>query len=88
MIILQQHRVALHQTRLVEVVNPFNPQFQNAYERLSGGFEGLGYAAGQAKSLAMVEMSRVVAQQASFLSALDGFYFLIGVALIGGVIAF
>jgi MFS transporter, DHA2 family, multidrug resistance protein len=87
MIILQQHRVALHLTRLVEAVNPFNPIFQDTYARLSSGFENMGYAAGQSKSLALVELSRAVTQQASFLSALDGFYFLIGVALTGGVIA-
>jgi MFS transporter, DHA2 family, multidrug resistance protein len=87
MIILQQHRLAVHQTRLAESVNPFNPVFQNVYERLIAGFEGLGYAAAQAKGLALVEVDRIVVQQASFLSALDGFYFLIGVALIGSVIA-
>ncbi|WP_277186780.1 MFS transporter [Caballeronia sp. BR00000012568055] len=87
MIILQQHRLAVHQTRLAESVNPFNPLFQNTYERLVGGFESLGYGAAQAKGLAMGEISSIVTQQASFLSALDGFYFMIGVALVGGAIA-
>jgi MFS transporter, DHA2 family, multidrug resistance protein len=87
MIILQQHRLAVHQTRLVETVNPFNPLFQNAYERLTGGFETLGYNVVQAKALAMGEISSIVTQQANFLSALDGFYFVIGVALAGSAIA-
>jgi MFS transporter, DHA2 family, multidrug resistance protein len=87
MIILQQHRMAVHQSRLAESVNPFNPVFQASNEGLISGFEKLGYAAAQAKGLALAEISRIVAQQASFLSALDGFYFLIGVALAGGAIA-
>ncbi|WP_250454601.1 MFS transporter [Caballeronia sp. ATUFL_M2_KS44] len=87
MIILNQHRLALHQSRLGEHVNPFDPLFQVTYGRLIGGFEGQGYDAGQAKSLALNEISRMVTQQASFLSSLDGFYFVIGVALCASVIA-
>jgi MFS family permease len=87
MIILEQHREALHQTRLTEFVNPFNPTFQNSLDSLTHAFEALGHTAGDAKSLALVEISRIVTQQASFLSALDGFYFLIGVAICGGLFA-
>ncbi len=54
---------------------------------MTHGFEALGYAADQAHSLALAQIDRIVAQQANFLSAMDGFYFLIGVALVGGVIA-
>jgi MFS transporter, DHA2 family, multidrug resistance protein len=88
MIILEQHRLAVHQTRLAEAINPFNPSFQESFGKLSGGFEALGYAGNQASGLALAEMNRVVTQQASFLSALDGFAFVIGIALIGGAIAF
>jgi MFS transporter, DHA2 family, multidrug resistance protein len=87
MIILQQHRLAVHQTRLAESVNPFNPLFQSTFERLVGGFEALGYGTAQAKALAMGEIGSIVTQQANFLSALDGFYFMIGVALVGSAIA-
>ncbi len=59
-IILQQHRLAVHQTRLAESVNPFNPVFQDSFERLMHGFESLGYGAAQAKSLALVEVDRIV----------------------------
>jgi hypothetical protein len=87
MIILEQHRQAVHQTRLTEFVNPFNPVFQNTLGRLVSAFEGMGHTASDAKGLALVEISRVVGQQASFLSALDGFYFLIAVAVGGGLFA-
>ena len=42
---------------------------------------------GAAHSLAFVEVSKRVSQQASFLSSLDGFHFLIGVAMCGGIFA-
>jgi hypothetical protein len=87
MIILEQHRMAMHESRLAESVSAFNPLFQNTYEKLTGGFEALGYSAAQAKSLALAEVGRIVTQQASFLSSLDGFYFLIGVALCASVVA-
>ncbi|WP_250474794.1 MFS transporter [Caballeronia sp. GAFFF1] len=87
MIILEQHRMAVHESRLAESVSAFNPLFQNTYEKLTGGFAALGYGAEQAKSLALAEVGRIVTQQASFLSSLDGFYFLIGVALCASVLA-
>jgi MFS transporter, DHA2 family, multidrug resistance protein len=86
-IILEQHRVALHQTRLVETVNPYNPAFASAFEGLSGAFQHMGHGAAEARSLALVEISRLVAQQANFLSSIDGFYYLIGIALCASVIA-
>jgi len=88
MIILEQHRMAVHQARLAEFVNPFNPLFDATCEKLASAFEALGYGAAQAQSLALAEVARTVTQQASFLSSLDGFYFLVGVALCGSVIAF
>ncbi|WP_404989383.1 MULTISPECIES: MFS transporter [unclassified Caballeronia] len=87
-IILEQHRAAVHQTRLVERVNPFDPVFQETYARLIGGFEALGRNAADAKGLALAEIGRAVTQQASFLSSLDGFWFVMGVALCGAALAF
>jgi MFS family permease len=86
-IILEQHRVALHQTRLAESVNPYNPIFQNAYEGLLNGFQHMGHSVSDAKALALVEINGLVTQQANFLSSLDGFYYIIGVALVASVIA-
>ncbi|WP_322009117.1 MFS transporter [Paraburkholderia sp. J12] len=86
-IIIEQHRQALHQSRLAEFVNPLNPVYQNTLATLTQAFESLGRTRGEAHGLAIVQMSRMVAQQASFLSSLDGFYFLIGVAVCGGIFA-
>jgi hypothetical protein len=77
----------LHQTRLAEFVNPYNPVFQNSLATLTNGFAASGHPGSQAHSLAIVEISRMVTQQASFLASLDGFYFLIGVAIVGGIFA-
>jgi MFS family permease len=86
-IIVEQHRQALHQARLAEFVNPYNPVFQNSLAALTRSFAAAGRPASEAHSLALVEISRSVARQASFLASLDGFYFLIGVAICGGLFA-
>jgi len=77
----------LHQVRLAEYANPYNPLFQNTLATLTHGFAAAGRSLGEAHALAVVEVSRMVAQQASFLASLDGFYFLIGVAVCGGIFA-
>jgi MFS family permease len=87
MIIIEQHRQALHQARLAEFVNPFNPVFQNTLAMLINGFSVSGRSLEQARALAIGQISGIVAQQASFLSSIDGFYYLIGVAVCGGIFA-
>jgi hypothetical protein len=86
-IIVEQHRLALHQSRLAEAVNPYNPEFQNAAAVLAQGFAAAGHAASEAHALAVVAISQMVTKQASFLASLDGFYFLMGVAMCGGLFA-
>ncbi|MFL6642180.1 MAG: MFS transporter [Paraburkholderia graminis] len=86
-IIVEQHRQALHQARLAEFVNPYNPVFQDSLAALTRAFSAAGHSPSDAHSLAVVEISRAVARQASFLSSLDGFYFLIGIAICGGIFA-
>jgi MFS family permease len=86
-IIVEQHRQALHQSRLAEAVNPYNPEFQHAANALANGFAAAGHSAVDAHALAIATIARAVAQQASFLASLDGFYFLTGVAICGGVFA-
>lgn len=86
-IVVERHRDALHRTRLVEVATPFNPLFRDALAALTQGFEAAGRTTGEAHALATAEMSRLVAQQASFLTSLDGFYFLIGVAVCSALFA-
>jgi hypothetical protein len=86
-IIVEQHREALHQSRLAEAVNPYNQEFQNASNALANGFATAGHSVVDAHALAIATIARTVAQQASFLASLDGFYFLTGVAICGGVFA-
>ncbi|MBB5496217.1 hypothetical protein HDG37_000404 [Paraburkholderia sp. MM5384-R2] len=85
-IIVEQHRLALHQSRLAESVNPYNPVYQNTLATLARG-SAAGHAASEAHALAIASISRSIAQQASLLASLDGFYFLIGVAICGGPFA-
>ncbi|MGQ7937631.1 MFS transporter [Paraburkholderia sp. D1E] len=86
-IILEQHRMAVHETRLNEFASPFNPIFRNTLDTLTRAFEALGNAAGDARNLALAELARVAAHQASFMSVLDGFHVMIVLALLGGAIA-
>ncbi|WP_321868194.1 MFS transporter [Burkholderia ubonensis] len=86
-IIVEQHRQAVHQTRLVERANVFDPLFQQAVDTLARSYAAAGHAPGDAHAFAISSIARMVAQQASFLSSLDGFYFLAGVAICGGIFA-
>jgi hypothetical protein len=86
-IIVEQHRLALHQSRLAESMNPYNPVYRNMLATLTHGFAAAGHAASEAHAIAIASISRPVAQQASFLASLDGFSFLIAVTLRGGLFA-
>ncbi|MDR7006429.1 MULTISPECIES: MFS transporter [Paraburkholderia] len=86
-IIVEQHRQAIHQARLAEFVNPYNPLFQDSLAALTRTLSAAGGSPSDAHSLALVEISRSVVRQASFLTSLDGFYFLIGIAICGGIFA-
>ncbi len=83
-IILEQHRIALHQTRLAEYANVFNPLFTQTVDALTRHFAAAGEAPSDAHALAIVSIARTVAQQAALLSSLDGFYYLAGIAICGG----
>lgn len=87
MIILEQHRQALHQTRLAEFANPFNPAFQEMFRDLTNFFVNTGHSITESHTLAMINISNTVTQQASFIASLDGFRFLACVALCGAIIA-
>ncbi|MEC3768796.1 MFS transporter [Cupriavidus sp. SS-3] len=87
MIILDQHRFALHDSRLAEFVNPFDAIYQATRDRMVHAFESTGHTSNEAASLALHEIGRMVTQQASFLSTLDGFYFVTWVAVCGGIFA-
>jgi hypothetical protein len=87
MIILEQHLAALHWTRLAELLTPTNPQVQSAMDALSRTFESLGRTSAEAHAMALAEIGRMVEQQASYLSTLDGFHFILGVSMGGGLLA-
>ncbi|AXF25098.1 MFS transporter [Burkholderia pyrrocinia] len=87
MIILDQHRRALHETRLTEFTSPYDPRFQDTFAALTRAFETLGQTADNARALALAEISRMITQQAAFLSTLDGFWFIAGVATLGCLFA-
>ncbi|HXZ07160.1 MAG TPA: MFS transporter, partial [Paraburkholderia sp.] len=59
-IIVEQHRQALHEVRLAEYANPYNPLFQNTLATLTHGFAAAGRSLGEAHALAVVEVSRMV----------------------------
>jgi MFS transporter, DHA2 family, multidrug resistance protein len=82
-IIFEQHRLALHETRLAENASPYNPAFQATLVTLSG--QGAGATTADPASLAKV--SALIVQQATFLSSMDGFLYIAAVACLGGLIA-
>lgn len=86
-IIVDQHRTAVHHTRLVEFANPYNPTFQNALDTMTHAFEAQGLDESAARGLSLGQLATMIAHQASFLSVLDGFEMIVGLALIGGAIA-
>lgn len=86
-IILEQHRQALHYSRLSESVNAYSPVYQGMWRQLSDGFIAAGAGAGQAGSMAVARISEIVIQQASFMASLDGFRFLVIVSIVAGMFA-
>ena len=87
MIIVEQHREALHQARLAEFVNPYNPVFQNTLAALTNGFAASGRSPSDAHALAMWKSpGRLRSRQAFWLRSMASIY-LIGVAVCGGIFA-
>ncbi|WP_186142615.1 MFS transporter [Burkholderia gladioli] len=86
-IIVEQHRDALHRERLFEQASPLNPIFAQTLDTLTRGFAATGHAAGEAQALALASLNQTFLRQAAFLASLDGFLFVAGVAICGGLIA-
>jgi len=84
---VQQHRVALHETRLSESTSPSNPTFVQALDMLTRGFTAAGHAVGEAHSMALATLSRTLEQQATFMASLDGFEVLAAVAIVACICA-
>jgi hypothetical protein len=86
-IVLQQHRLALHEARLSEAANPANQGFMQALESLTHGFVAAGRSAGEAHRMALESLWRALEQQATFMASLDGFTALAVIALAAGLFA-
>lgn len=86
-IALQQHRIALHETRLSEATTPSNPGFVQALDALTRGFVATGHAAAEAHTMALASLARVMEQQATFMASLDGFEVLAVIAVLAGIYA-
>ena len=86
-IVLQQHRLALHEARLSEAANPANQGFMHALESLTHGFVAAGRSAGEAHRMALGTLWRALEQQATFMASLDGFTALAVIALAAGLFA-
>jgi hypothetical protein len=86
-IALQQHRVALHGTRLAESASASNPTFVQSLDMLTRGFTAGGHAIGEAHAMALGALSRVLEQQATFMASLDGFQVMAVIALVCGAFA-
>ncbi|VVD92725.1 major facilitator transporter [Pandoraea communis] len=82
-----QHREALHRTRLTEMANPFNPVFTQTLDSLANAFTHAGVAASQAHGAALAQIAQMIQRQASFLSLIDDFHFVAIVALCGAIFA-
>ncbi len=68
----------VHQSHLVEQLNPLNPTYVGALAQSTRALSGQGAAAGGA---ALGQMYRSVVQQAQMLAFIDVFYFLLAVTL-------
>ena len=86
-IALQQHRVALHETRLSESANLANATFVQALDMLTRGFQAAGHAASEAHTMALASLSRMLEQQATFMASLDGFQVMAVIAIIAAIYA-
>ncbi|WP_431274568.1 MFS transporter [Variovorax ureilyticus] len=86
-IALQQHRVALHETRLGESANLGNATFVQSLDMLTRGFQAAGHAASEAHAMALASLSRMLEQQATFMASLDGFQVMAVIAIVAAIYA-
>ncbi len=85
-IIVEQHRLALHETRFSEIASSYNPNFQNAMTSFTGSGD-LASVSRTGQLTALARIATIVTQQATLLASIDGFLFIMVVALIGSVVA-
>ena len=75
------HREQFHQSRLVELVNPSMPQYQEALKHVTDYFVGQGGSVAQAQQQALAWIGQQVETQASFLAYIDVFWVLMLISL-------
>lgn len=75
-------RVASHRVDLISHITPYNPVSVERIKTYTGLFQQKGFGVLEAKQKAMGLIEKLVVQQSSFLSYLDG-YFLIGLFFAG-----
>jgi DHA2 family multidrug resistance protein len=75
-IVLAQ-REQFHQSRLVEGVNPLNPNYAIGLERLTQGLIGQGQSPTDAQPEALATIYGIIQRQAAMLSFLDVFHVLL-----------
>ncbi len=79
--ILLAQRQQFHQARLVEGLNPLNPNYTAGLDRLTHGLVGGGQSAVAASGEAAATLYGIVQRQAAMLSFIDVFYVLMVVVL-------
>ena len=75
------HREQFHQSRLVETLNPSNPQYQGTLHQATSYFAAHGSSLVQAQQQAVDWIGQQVQTQAAFLAYMDGFFVLMLIAL-------
>jgi MFS transporter, DHA2 family, multidrug resistance protein len=68
------HREQFHQSRLIELVNPSTPQYQDALKQVTDYFAAQGASLAQAQQQAFTWLGQQVQTQAAFLAYIDVFW--------------
>jgi DHA2 family multidrug resistance protein len=80
--ILLARREQFHQSRLVEILNPFNPTYIAALDRLTQDLVDRGHSAARAADEAVATIYGVMQQQATMLAFIDVFHVLMIVVIL------
>ena len=81
-------RTQFHQSRLVEHINPYNPNYQQAYRGATNLMQAHGLPLTDAQHRAMGLLYGAVQRQATLLAFLDCFWLLGGMALVSLLLVF
>ena len=76
------HREQFHQSRLVELINPTTPQYQETLKHVTDYFVSQGTSLLQAQQQAVAWIGQQIQTQAAFLSYIDVFWILMLVAVV------